>query len=281
MELFSSTTGSGFLLFYAALLAAASAASWAIPARWRDSGRSGEVPDAESAALLAGGPRRLADAVLADLYVRGRIEAAGGSRLAVGRRSLAASPAGKALLSLEEPLTPQAVQRAIAPHADRLSARLRRAGLLMWPESHLRLRWLSVAPLGALLLFGLYRLRLASTEGEPTRWLVILLVLTSALAVLRFLRSDPLTKAGISALAVLRERRGRGAGGARGEDAAMAVALWGTAVLAGTPFEALHALRQPVDASGSSADGGSSGWGDWGGDASCDAGGGDGGGCGD
>jgi hypothetical protein len=58
----------------------------------------------------------------------------------------------------------------------------------------------------------------------------------------------------------------------------MTVALYGTAVLVGTPWEPLHALRQPGDAGGSNADGSTGDWGDGG---SCDAGGGDGGGCGD
>ncbi|MFM7348464.1 MAG: TIGR04222 domain-containing membrane protein [Erythrobacter sp.] len=279
MQLFSSATGSDLLIVYGVLLAASTAAAWAIPARLRAAGRRGEVLDAESAGFLAGGRARLAETVMADLYVRGGLEARGGSRLAVSRREMSAGPAGKALLALEGTITTNTAKAALKVHAERLAGRLRRAGLLMWPDDHLRLRWLSIAPFLALLVFGLYRLRAADTVDAPTGPLPVLLGLTLLLAAIRFARSDPRTKAGIAALDELRQRRGQGIGSARGEYTAMAVALHGTAVLVGTPWEALHALRQPGEGgSGSSqADGGS---GDWFGDASCDAGG-DGGGCGD
>lgn len=276
MQLFSSATGSDFLIVYGVLLAAGSAAASAIPAYLRPAGRRGERLDAESAALLAGGPARLADTVMADLYLRGGLEAPGGSRLAIGRRDLSVSPAGKALLGLEGPVTTRTARAALAVDAERLASRLRRSGLLMWPDDHLRLRWLSVAPFLALLLFGLYRLRAADSAGAPAGLLPLLLALTAGMAVLRFVWSDPRTGAGLAALEDLRARRGRRIAGARGDDAALAVALHGTAVLVGTPWEALHTLRQSAVDTG----GGGTAEGGIGSDAGCGAGG-DGGGCGD
>ncbi|MFO6447575.1 TIGR04222 domain-containing membrane protein [Erythrobacter sp. NE805] len=278
MQLFSSWTGSDFLILYTVLLAAGCAGAWVIPQRLRARGRAGDAPDVESAALLAGGRTRLAEAVLTDLYVRGGIVAASDGRLVVARHDIAASPAGQALLALDPPLTLRAAGRALGVHAERLAARLRRSGLMMWPDVHWRLRWLSLAPFAALLVLGLYRQRAGTAEGEPTGPLVVLLGVTLGLAVIRFAVSDPRTRAGIDAVRRLRARTGRGAGAIRADTAAMAVALHGTSVLAGTRWEPLHALRlAAADNGGSGADGGS---GDWG-DASCDSGGGDGGSCGD
>jgi uncharacterized protein (TIGR04222 family) len=277
MQLFSSWTGSEFLIVYSVLLAVAGAAAWWIPVRLRDAGRSGESPDFESAAVLAGGRTRLAEAVLTELYVRGGIVDSSDGRLVVARHDLGLGPAGKAVLALDPPLTLAAASRALGPHAERITARLRRGGLIMWPDVHLRLRWLSILPLAALLVLGLYRQRAGTAEGEPTGPLVLLLALTLLVAVIRFFVSDPRTKAGIAAVRRLREHRAHTLAMNRAEEAAMAVALHGTAVLAGTRWEALHTMRLQSSDSSSTGD---SGGGDWG-DSGCDSGGGDGGGCGD
>ena len=48
MELFSSWTGSDFLMFYIALLGLCTFAAWWMPAHLRSGGRRGESADAES-----------------------------------------------------------------------------------------------------------------------------------------------------------------------------------------------------------------------------------------
>jgi uncharacterized protein (TIGR04222 family) len=275
MQLFSSWAGSDFLFAYSGLLAAACAAAWWIPARWRRAGRPGDEPDFESMALLTGGRSRLAQAVMADLYVRGGIVEASDGRLVIGRCDLSPGAAGTALLTLAEPLTVRTARRAIIPYAERLEARLRRSRLLLWPDDHWRLRWLSVAPFAALLMLGLYRQRAGFALGEPTGLLALLLGLTALLAIIRFFNIDPRTKAGMAAVQALRAREpdpGRAA------EAAMAVALSGTAVLIGTAWEPLHTLRLAGGSAAGSSDGSSGEWGD--GDVGGD-GGGDGGGCGD
>lgn len=242
MQLFSSLTGSEFLFVYSLLLVAACVLAWWLPAGLRAAGRRGESLDAESVAFLAGGPDRLADAVLADLFVHGALEAAGGDGLAVVRRDLSVGMAGTALLQSEPSLTIGEARRIIALQARRIAARLRRSGLLLWPEQHSRLRWLSVAPFAVLLVLGLYRQRAQSALGEPTGFLLILLALTAILALLRFLHSDPRTRAGIEAVGELRTESARIPSAQRPEDAPLAVALFGTGVLVGTPWEAFHRL---------------------------------------
>lgn len=276
MELFSSWTGSDFLLFYAGLLGFACVVAWWIPARLRGPGRQGAVDDLESVAVLAGGPDRLADAVLAELYVRGALSVQGRGQLAVADGSLGGSPAAKALMTLDPPLTTDAARKVLAVHAERVAARLQRAGLLLRPEEHMRLRWLSITPFAALLLLGLYRQRAGDAIGEPTGFLVILLAATVLCAIIRFAKSDPRTQAGIAAARQLQDRSTRTSRAPRPEEAAMAVALFGTAVLVGTPWEPVHAMRQQGSGEGGSTEASS----ESGSDASSGCGGGGCGGCG-
>ena len=258
MQLFSSWTGSDFLLFYAMLLGLATFAAWWLPAYLREAGRLGETDDLEGIALLAGGRQRMADSLLVDLYVRGALVPGEQGKLHVAARDLPASPGGKALLAIDAPVTLDDARRAIHIHADRVAARLRRAGLLLRPEEHNRLRLLSVAPFGALFVLGLYRQRAGSALDEPTGFLVVLLGVTVALAVIRYVNSDPRTAAGVATVQQMRARNGRFARAPRPDEAAMAVALFGTGVLVGTPWEAVHAMRQK-DGDGGGADGSSDG----------------------
>ena len=259
MQLFSSWTGSDFLLFYSVLLAFACLAAWWIPASLREPGRRGSVDDLESIAVLAGGRNRFADSLLADLYVRGALEPAGKGKLSAANRGLAVSPAGQALLGHDAPLTLGEAVKLLGAHAERVAARLQRAGLLMRGGEDTRLRWLSIAPFLFLLMLGIYRHRAGGALGEPTEFLSILLVLTAVLAVIRYAKSDPRTAAGIAVVRELRARNGRFTRAPRPEEAAMAVALFGTGVLIGTPWEPVHAMRQKESHGGSdsSSDGGS------------------------
>jgi uncharacterized protein (TIGR04222 family) len=260
MQLFSSWTGGDFLLFYSVFLGFATLAAWRIPVLLREPGRRGELSDLESVALLAGGRERFTDSLLVDLYVRGGLTDAGKGKLAVARQSLPASPAGKVLLEERVPITLAEARKVLAAHAERVAARLRRSGLLLRPEEYDRLRWLSVAPFALLLMLGLYRQRVGSALGEPTGFLEMLMVLTAVLALIRFAKSDPRTRAGMVAVRDMRRSSSRLSRAPQSGEAALAVALFGTGVLVGTPWEPIHAMRkQEGDGGGSdsSSDGGS------------------------
>ncbi|MDZ4274827.1 MAG: TIGR04222 domain-containing membrane protein [Erythrobacter sp.] len=243
MQLFSSWTGSDFLLFYIMLLVLCTCAACWIPAHLRAAGRRGESPDAEDLAMLAGGRATHTDSVIADLYARGGLEDSGKGTLGVTDPGLPASPAGRALLGLREPFSRSEAEDLLAAHAIRVAARLRRQGMMLRPDQLNRLRWLSIAPFGALFVLGIYRLRAGSTLGEPTEYLAALLVLTVALAVFRWVRFDRRTAAGIEAVKDLRANAPHLRSAPPAGEAAMAVALFGTGVLVGTPWEPVHALR--------------------------------------
>jgi uncharacterized protein (TIGR04222 family) len=259
MELFSSWTGTDFLLFFTMLLVAATLAAWWMPSQLRDNGGHRESSDAEDIAMLAGGHTAHTDAVIADLFARGGLSEEGHGKLAVADPGLPASPAGRALLAARAPFT-----RGEA----RIIARLRREGLMMRPEQLTQLRFLSITPFAAIFLLGLYRQRAGAAVGEPTGLLIVLLCLTVVIGIIRFARFDQRTRAGIACVRQLRTRSSRLRRAPQATEAGMAVALFGTGVLVGTPWEPVHALRQQ---SGSGDGGGSS-------DTSSSDGGGDGGG---
>lgn len=258
MQLFSSWTGSDFLLFYIMLLGLSAAAAWWIPEQLRSIGRNRESAVAEDIALLTDGSKRHTDAVIADLYARGGLSDNGG-KLYVTDSGLPASPAGRALLAQPKPFSITEAGRLLAIHASRTAARLRREGLMLRPEELNRLRWLSIAPFAALFLIGLYRQRAGMALGEATGYLVILLGLTFGLAVIRFVKFDRRTVAGIEAVRHLRAESSRLGRAPRPEEAGTAVALFGTGVLAGTPWAPVHAMRQNSGGSSSSGDGGGGG----------------------
>jgi uncharacterized protein (TIGR04222 family) len=258
MELFSSWTGSDFFLFYSVLLGFAGASAWWMPSLLREPGRRASLDDLDSVAVLTGGPTRLADSALAELFVHGGLVGGEKGKLAVARCEAAVSPAARTLLSAGEQLSRADAKKALDSHADLVASRLQRVGLLMRDGEYTRLRWLAITPLAALFLLGLYRQRAGDAVGEPTGFLVILLFVTAALAMIRFFTIDPRTDAGIEAVQDLRARSDRFSRAPMPDEAAMAVALFGTTVLVGTPWEPVHAMRKPEGDGGSGCSGGSS-----------------------
>jgi uncharacterized protein (TIGR04222 family) len=262
MEPFAPWISSDFLLFYSVLLGFTGLATWWMPSLLREPGRRGSLDDLESVAVLTGGPSRLADSALTELYVHGGLVGGEKGKLAVTTCEAAVSPAARTLLAAGGQLSVADAKKALDVHADLVAARLQRAGLLMRDADHARLRWLAIAPLAALFLLGFYRQRAGDAVGEPTGFLVLLLILTVAAAVVRFFTVDARTAAGIEAVRDLRARNGRFSRAPMPDEAAMAVALFGTAVLVSTPWEPVHAIRQPQGDGGSG--GGDAGFSDGG-----------------
>ena len=125
----------------------AAAGAWWIPHLLRDAGRRGTLDDVESVAVLTGGRSRLADSLLAELFVHGALGEGEKGKLAITHRNVAVSPAGRALLEAGEPLSLAAAKKALGAHAERVAAKLQRAGLLMRDADYTRLRWLAITPL--------------------------------------------------------------------------------------------------------------------------------------
>lgn len=255
--------GRHFLILYGLLLAATALLCRLAAERLRADGRRQTVSDPDSLALLGGGAQRLAEAAVTRLMVAGQLRHDGGDRFVPGNRRVAAATAlDHALLTLPMPARWPALSRTAAAESRRLRHRLEGQGLLLDAEQRRQVRLVQTLPLAALLGLGALRLWQGLAHDKPVGFLIMLMVLALAL-LLHGLVVDPRTRAGIAAwkLARIDHRRLRLA--ARDAEAALAVALFGTAALAGSWLEPLHRLR--------SSDGGTSA--EAGGDGGCGGGG--------
>lgn len=270
---FSAYSGSDFLWFYALLLVAACAAALWLPGRLKPEGRGARPDDAELLAYLVGGPARLADSVIAALMARGALRVENKKLVPTGREE-GQSKAERALLHDYNGYGWNQVLSVLAGHADAAERQLVSQGLLMRPEERTRVRLLSAAPFAVLLVIGLFRLQAGIAEGEPVGFLIGLLVVTAIIAIVRLVLFNPRTHCGDDALQEARQDAARLRSAPTSGETGLAVGLFGTAVLVGTPFDGLHAMRQDNGGGGGYA--GSDG----GGDGGSGCGGGGCGGCG-
>ncbi len=264
MEFFGAYTGSDFLLLYGGLLVAAVAAGMWIPAFLRAEGHMATLADADEAAVLAGGPGRMTIAVLTGLYADGALQSFGKDKMLVARDQNAATPAGRAILRSGGSFSLAEAHKALKDYASEVEQRLIDKGLLIDKGARWQMRLLAVLPYLALLALGWYRQRAGAALGEPTGFLVMLMVLTAVLAVWRLSSISSRTRAGEDMLSSERDRSARLRSAPTAPEAGLAVALFGTGVLVGTPFEPVHAMRQQAGSdsgSGGGDSGGSSGCG--------------------
>ncbi len=265
MEFFGSYAGADFLLFYALMLATCVIAGLWIPANLRPVGRRGEANAAEELAVLSGGKDRHANVVTADLVARGALVPGKAGQLKVAQPDAKTGSAGRTLLRKTGEFGPGEISESTAGDAAVIESRLISAGLLMNAGERTKLRWLSAAPYAALLAIGLYRQQAGSAAGEATGLLVVMMVITAVCALIRLFKSNPRTVSGNEALRVAEANAARMRIAPTVNEAGYAVALFGTAVLVGTPWEPVHAMRQSGDGAGGYAgdhsDGGDGGGG--------------------
>lgn len=257
-------TGGPFLILYGVLLVIVVIVGIVIPARLLPDGRNQRVRDPDSLAYLAGGRARFADGIIARLLAGRALAMNGKSKLDVLMRN-GASSAENSVLALSPPLDWPRIERTLRPAADTLLERLRHGGLMLTGGERANLRYWALLPYLTLLMFGATKWVIGDARDRPVGYLTILLIVTAILALIRAFTIPKLTRAGKAALAEARATSDRIRRAPLPAEAGIAVALFGTAVLAGSEFDAFHKMRA------ASGDGGSSGGGD---------GGGDGGGCG-
>lgn len=265
----SQYSGIDFLQFYGALsLAAVIAAIW-LPNWLRPDGRGQVVNDEEQLAYLSGGAGRHAETLVARLMASGALETDGKDKLRSVNPGRSVDGAAGVLAARLEPFTWDEAGKALRDDAKGLHKSLVERGLMIDRGTLLQLRGLPTLPLLFVLGLGLYRRSAGQALGEPVGYLTMIVFAVGVIAVLRFFAHDPRTRAGRAAVREAQDRSSRLKRAPMAAETGTAVALFGTAVLVGTPFAPLHAMRQ----ASSSGDGGSSSSSDGGGD-------GGGGGCG-
>lgn len=254
---FSAYSGFEFLGFYGLLIVAAVVAGFWIPGWLRPDGETRRVDDAEELAYLAGGPTRLADCVMAKLMASGSLRVNGKKVVPTGTGA-GDTKAERALLGGYAPFGQAVALRNLAPHSDAIESSLERQGLLVDQSDRILLRVLPVIPYLTVLAIGLFRWQAGRTEGEPVGYLTMMLIVVAIFTLLRLVRFNPRTKSGNRALDDAQANAQRMRTAPTRSETGMAVGLFGTAVLAGTPYASLHAMRpNNADGSGGGCGGGS------------------------
>ncbi|MCP5397578.1 MAG: TIGR04222 domain-containing membrane protein [Sphingomonadaceae bacterium] len=264
-------TGGPFLMLYVALLVGAITAGFAIPAWLRPQGNSRRIDDPEEMAVLTGGKKRHAEVVASSLLARGGLEMLDKRRMAPGKAQVAKSSAERAVSNLVAPISFGDIGKAIALDSEAIEQRLIDRGQMMESGTAWQMRIFQTLPYLALMVFGYMKLEIGLSRDKPVGFLAILLIITALIALVRFFYVNRSTKGGIEAVKYAQSQSDRLRRAPTGEETATAVALFGTAVLVGTPFSDFHTMRQ-------SSTGGDSG--SCGSDGGGDGGGGCGGGCG-
>ncbi|MCW3835689.1 TIGR04222 domain-containing membrane protein [Sphingomonas canadensis] len=266
-------TGPMFLLLYLALLAAAIVAGMLLPRWLRAEGREPAVTDPDQLAYLAGGRTRLAETVTSRLLASGAIAIDAGGRFQHGEHARGRTAAERAVLALPQDARWTRVSAAVARQADGVAQRLTDAGLLLDGGEALRARIVQTLPYLLVMAIGLVKLNVGLERERPVEALTVLLVITGVLALIRFAVLDRRTRGALAVLASARARSERLRLAPTAPETDMAVALFGTAVLAGSGWAAFHSLRTSSGSSDSGGSGCSS-------DSGCSGGDGGGGGCG-
>lgn len=258
--------GAAFLQLYAILLGAAAIAGLLIPRWLRPEGTPQHVTDPDLLGYLAGGSTRFIDTVIVRMLARGQVAVEGKRKLRIlapagGHGGGAGAPlmVEQAVLALSSPAPWGSVALAVGRHRAQIEQRLIERGLWMDHMALRRLRWLQALPLMLVFAFGAIKWEIGSLRDRPVGFLSLLLVVTIVLALVRFATADPRTRGGLEALAAARSASDRVRRAPTNDEMALAVALFGTAVLAGSAHHDFHALRMAaVSGDAGSSDGGSS-----------------------
>lgn len=219
-------------------------------------------------AFLAGGAERVVDSAVAELHRLGAIAWDERQRRFV--RGSAAPPQDAVLAAVHGHLLERAPDVGRAARTSALAAlrsALQRRGWWCDPAQAQRIALFSALPLASVSVFGLAKVAVGILRDRPVALLVLLCALTVVAAIVFAFNRPGITPAGKRALQQAREGNALALRAHRPEQVALAVALGGTAVLAGTALAAYHDFRQPPASSdsgtssssdSSSSDGGSS-----------------------
>lgn len=267
---FSSYSAGEFLIFYALLMVGAVGAGFWIPAFLRPDGRAVPVTDADELGWLAGGHPRFVDTVLSRLLGRGALTGCDGKLAWADVRPSLNGSAERALGVLHAPFSLRSARSELRSQSRRIEAGLISRELVMNPAELRRLILWSVLPYLIVILVGIYRRQAGLAQEEPTGFLTAMIFVTAVMGIARLMRFDPRTHGGQQAVSTARGSNARLEIAATEPELDRSVALFGTAVLVGTPYASLHTMRQNSGEAGSGC----------GGDSGSDGGSGCGGGCG-
>ncbi|HET7887272.1 MAG TPA: TIGR04222 domain-containing membrane protein, partial [Bradyrhizobium sp.] len=216
-------------------------------------------------AYLAGGARRVGDAMLVNLMsADGAMIAPGDYKITVtNQASLAGLMDRPPLLSLPPLMTRTQFQKAVKPLVERLQERLQQLGYYPSDEQMASFRKETVPFVLLLLAFGITKAFIGAGRGHPVGILVILLVVTAVAGIALATRPNR-TQAGAEVLKSYQDGNARASRAPLDHELLLAVALSGAVVLSGTAYASVYAASQTMN-NGSGCGGGGSGCGGGGG----------------
>ena len=219
--------------------------------------------DAIELAYLAGGPQRVADAlIVALLSAKAATLSTDGRKIDIHAHGHQLPPPVTSFAALlgTGTVTRLELQKRIKNGVERIKTRLQGLGLAPNAGQLSVYRWQTAAIMLVPMLLGLNKVFVGMERHKPVGFLIMLLVVT-AIATLVLLSAPLATKAGAEALASHQAQHARAARAPRDNELMLAVALSGLVVLSGTAYAAMHKAAQSDGTSGSGCGGGDGGGG--------------------
>ncbi len=252
-------SGGEFLTLYAVLLAVVIYLGFAIPHHLRARGRETSALRNEQAAYLAGGRERYAELVATRLISAKAIAITPDRKVAIRHARGPNGPAEAAVLALPSPTDWSAIAHALRASAENLRKGLVASELLMRRPRVAIIRLFQTLPYLLLIALGVSRWRYGNALDHPTGFLTALLILTAIFALIRWFTPERRTRSGIAAIEEAQARAERLRRAPMPDEIPLAVALFGTVVLAGSTLTDFHQMRS--DSNGSADGGGGCGGG--------------------
>lgn len=232
-----------FLAIYAGLLLAAAAMAWMLPHWLRPDGKLLALQHPFELACLSGGPARYAETLVVGLMQEGHLALRDDRHFEPLRPTAGISRAEVAVLGLPPGTDWTMLMTSLWSAIHWVELRLIARGLWLDRAEWWQIRGWACLPYILVLLFGAIRWEAGVLHHQPVPYLGWLVLAALLGGVVRCVTIDRRTRGGSRVLARARHEARNLRHGHDGEQAQIAVALFGTEVLAGTPYEALHRLR--------------------------------------
>jgi uncharacterized protein (TIGR04222 family) len=254
--------GGPFLALYLVLLVGAALATIPLAGWLRPHGRAGYIGTEDELAALAGGRVRVAEAATVRLLANGQLVQQDKKHFVSRYTGGGDTATERAILGAARHAPWSKLQSAASDQYPSLERRLIANGLLMDRPQRLWQQLLTASPLLMVLGFGAIKLMIGLERDKPVGFLAMLLAITGLLIVVRMVRSSPATHEGLQLIAREKAKADRIRRAPQQDEMGTSVALFGTAVLAGSAFSQFHVMRRAQDGGGdggSSSDGGCGG----------------------
>jgi uncharacterized protein (TIGR04222 family) len=246
-------TGGPFLALYVALFGVALALSHVLGTWARAEGRAEPIDDELALACLAGGRARVVETVAADLLQQGALEIRR-TRLVATEDGEGRSTVQRALLKAADNVRWPAVHGRMRSVTRVIEKKLVENGLHLSDSEALRVRWMQALPLALLLVFGAIKWQVGVDRERPVGFLTVLMIVTLIIAFVRFGSIDRRTRAGRAVLRAARADKERLRRAPVENETGLAVALFGTTVLAASPLSDFDTLCRRNPSTGGSSD---------------------------